>query len=47
MQQRPLDERIAETQMPAAQVNSILLMLEMKGLVKRLPGGSFIRAVYF
>jgi len=47
LQQRHIDELIAETQMPAAQVNSVLLMLEMKGLVKRLPGGSFIRAVYF
>lgn len=47
LQQRHIDELISETQMPPGVVNAVLITLELRGLVKRLPGGSFIRAAYF
>lgn len=39
----PLDELVARTRLPAARVSTSLLMLEMKRLVKQLPGSQFVR----
>ncbi|MEW6542593.1 MAG: DNA-processing protein DprA [Nitrospirota bacterium] len=38
-----IDEVIARTGLPAADVNGLLLGLELKGLVRQLPGPSYIR----
>lgn len=46
LQQRHADELGYETGWSPGQISSILMMLEVKGLVKRLPGGSFLRTVY-
>lgn len=46
LQQRHVDDLVAETEMSAAQVNALLLVMELRGLVKRLPGGTFIRVAY-
>ncbi|MFN3653663.1 MAG: DNA-processing protein DprA [Armatimonadota bacterium] len=40
---RPVDDLILESSMPAGQVNAGLLMLEMKGCARRLPGNAFVR----
>ncbi len=40
---RPVDDLILESGMPASQVNSSLLLLEMKGVARRLPGNAFVR----
>lgn len=42
--QRFIDQVIEETGLLSSQVSASLMLLEMKGLVRRLPGGSFIRA---
>ncbi|MGB8170708.1 MAG: DNA-processing protein DprA [Chthoniobacteraceae bacterium] len=39
----PLDVLVARTGLPAARVSTSLLMLEMKRLVKQLPGSHFVR----
>lgn len=46
LQQRHADELVYETGWSPSQISSILMMLEIKGLIKRLPGGSFLRTVY-
>jgi DNA processing protein len=43
LEQRHVDDLIQETGFAASQVNSNLLMLELKGLVRRLPGNVFLR----
>jgi DNA processing protein len=40
---KPVDDLILESSFPPAQVNATLLMLEIKGVARRLPGNSFIR----
>jgi DNA processing protein len=40
---RHVDELAAETQMGAAQINATLVLFELKGLAKRLPGNVFAR----
>lgn len=40
---QPVDDLIIESSLPAAQVNATLLMLELKGVARRLPGNAFIR----
>jgi DNA processing protein len=40
---QPVDDLIIEAALPAAQVNAGLLMLEMKGVARRLPGNAFVR----
>lgn len=39
----PLDELVARTGLPVARISTSLLMLEMKRLVKQLPGSHFVR----
>jgi DNA processing protein len=39
---KPVDDLILEGGLPAAEVNATLLMLEMKGVARRLPGNAFI-----
>jgi DNA processing protein len=43
LQQRHVDELIEGCDMPSARASSSLLMLELKGLVRRLPGNMFMR----
>lgn len=43
LQQRHVDELIEEAQLPAARVSAGLLMLELRGLVRRLPGNMYMR----
>jgi DNA processing protein len=43
LQQRHVDEIIEGCHMPSARASSNLLMLELKGLVRRLPGNMFMR----
>lgn len=43
LQQRHVDEVIEECDLPAARASASLLMLELKGLVRRLPGSMFMR----
>jgi DNA processing protein len=43
LQQKYVDEIIRETNLPSSQVSAGLMMLELKGLVKRLPGNLFVR----
>lgn len=42
--QKHLDQIVSETQLKPAEVNAALMLLELKGLARRLPGGSFMRA---
>ena len=42
-QPRHVDEVIAETELPTARINSALMLLEMKGLVRRFPGNTYVR----
>ncbi|HEY3281599.1 MAG TPA: DNA-processing protein DprA [Armatimonadota bacterium] len=46
LQQRHSDELEYETGWSTAQISALLMMLEVKGLVKRLPGGLFLRCAY-
>lgn len=39
----PVDDLILESNRPAAEVNATLLMLELKGVARRLPGNAFVR----
>ena len=41
---RHIDDLAAAAKMGAAEVNSTLVMLELKGIARRLPGGMFARA---
>lgn len=41
---RHVDDIAATAQMSAAEVNATLLMLELKGVARRLPGGLFLRS---
>jgi DNA processing protein len=43
LQQRHVDEIIQECDLPASRTNAGLLTLELKGLVRRLPGNMFMR----
>lgn len=43
LQQKYVDEIIRETGLSAAQVSASLMLLELKGLVRRLPGNLFVR----
>jgi len=43
LQQKHVDALIEESALPASQVSACLLMLELKGLVRRLPGNLFLR----
>jgi DNA processing protein len=43
LQPRHIDDLIAESGLPAGQVSSSLLTLELKGLVAKRPGGNFVR----
>jgi len=43
LQQKYVDEIIRETALPSSQVSAGLMMLELKGLVRRLPGNLFVR----
>ena len=42
-QPRHVDEVVARSGLPPAKVSAGLMMLEMKGLVRRLPGSQFVR----
>jgi len=42
-QQKHIDQICREAALPPAQVNSTLVLLELKGLVRRLPGNLFMR----
>lgn len=39
----PMDDVIVETGLPAGQVSATLLLLEMKGVARRLPGNAYVR----
>ena len=41
--QKHLDQIATETELKPAEVSATLMLLELKGLARRLPGGSFIR----
>jgi DNA processing protein len=43
-QRKHLDQIATETQLKPAEVGATLMLLELKGLARRLPGGSFVRA---
>jgi DNA processing protein len=43
LQQKYVDEVIQESGFGASQTNAVLMMLELKGLVRRLPGNLFLR----
>jgi predicted Rossmann fold nucleotide-binding protein DprA/Smf involved in DNA uptake len=38
-----VDDLILETELPASAVNAALLMLELHGLARRLPGHCYVR----
>ena len=40
---RHVDEVVSLTEMPTARINSSLMLLEMKGLVRRFPGSTYVR----
>jgi len=40
---KPIDDLILEAGLPASQVSSTLTMLEIKGVVRRLPGNAYVR----
>jgi DNA processing protein len=40
---RVVDDIAEQTQMPVAAVNAVLMMLEMKGLVRRFPGNAYVK----
>lgn len=42
-QPRHVDETVAEADLPVSRVNSALMLLEMKGLVRRFPGNTYVR----
>jgi DNA processing protein len=42
-QQRHVDEVIAESRLPAGQVSAALVMLEVKGLVRKVAGNAYVR----
>lgn len=42
-QPRHVDEVVTSTELPAARVNAGLMLLEMKGLIRRFPGNTFVR----
>lgn len=44
-QQKHIDQICREAALPPAQVNSTLVLLELKGLVRRLPGNLFMRSL--
>jgi len=43
LQQKYVDEIIHETKLPSSQVSAGLMILELRGLVRRLPGNLFVR----
>jgi predicted Rossmann fold nucleotide-binding protein DprA/Smf involved in DNA uptake len=43
LQQRHVDEIIQVCSLPASRASAGLLMLELKGLIRRLPGSMFMR----
>ncbi len=43
LHQKDVDSLILESRLPSSQVNAILTMLELRGLVRRMPGNSFVR----
>lgn len=45
LEPKHVDQIILEMQLPAPQVSSILTLLEMKGLVRRVPGSAYVRAI--
>ncbi|HEV3048798.1 MAG TPA: DNA-processing protein DprA, partial [Longimicrobium sp.] len=40
---QPVDDLILESDLPAGAVNAALMMLEVKGVARRLPGNTFVR----
>jgi DNA processing protein len=42
-QPRHVDEVVAQTKLPAAKVSACLMLLEMKGIVRRMPGNTYVR----
>ncbi len=45
LQPKHVDQMIEESSLPAPTVTGTLTMLEMKGLVKRVPGNAYVRAL--
>lgn len=45
LQPKHVDQIIQETKIPAPQATGTLTMLEMKGIVKRVPGNAYVRAL--
>jgi DNA processing protein len=43
LHEKDVDSLIQETRLPSSQVNAILTMLELRGLVRRMPGNYFVR----
>ena len=41
--QKHIDQIVSDTQLKPAEVSATLMLLELKGLARRLPGGTFIR----
>lgn len=42
-QPRHVDEVVSQTKIPAAKVSACLMLLEMKGIVRRMPGSTYVR----
>lgn len=42
-QPRHIDEIVSQTKLPAAKVSACLMLLEMKGIVRRMPGNTYVR----
>jgi DNA processing protein len=43
LHQKDVDSLIQETRLPSSQINVILTVLELRGLVRRMPGNTFVR----
>jgi DNA processing protein len=45
LQPKHVDQIIQESELPAPKVSGTLTMLEMKGIIKRVPGNAYVRAL--
>jgi DNA processing protein len=45
LQPKHVDQVIQESEMPAPQVTGTLTLLEMKGIIKRVPGNAYVRSL--
>ena len=43
LHQKDVDTLIQESKLPSSQINAVLTMLELRGLIRRMPGNNFVR----